>query len=74
MLRYYIIRIFSRIYKFFYFFKNYKKLHYNLVKPAVYKQKVRKVLDLSKGKLSKKLKIIETTNQQTASKSINLVR
>jgi len=44
------------------------------MKTVIYRKKVYKVLDINKGKLSRKLEIIDLTNQKQTSKSINFVR
>jgi|GEM_PF-3143092 len=74
MLRLYLIRLFSKLKKFIFIFKNYKRLHHNFMKTVIYRKKVYKVLDINKGKLSRKLEIIDLTNQKQTSKSINFVR
>ncbi len=74
MFRLYIRLIFTRIKKFLYLFKNYKKLHHNFIKPAIYRKKILKVLESNKTNLAQKLEIIEITNQGPTLKSINFVR
>ena len=74
MLRLYLRLFFNKLEKFIHLLKNYKNLHYNFIKPALYRKKMHKVLENNKDKLTRKLEIIELDNQHKTSKSINFVR
>ncbi len=74
MLRFYLRLSFSRVEKFINSLKNYREFHHNFIKSAIYKKKIRKVLEINRDKLSEKLDIIDTTNQSPTSKAINFVR
>ena len=74
MQRLYLRLIFSRLEKTLYFFKDFKTLVYNLIKPAVYKKKMIKVLELNRKKLLKKQDIINSKNGHKNAKFMNVTR
>ena len=72
MLRLYLRLIFNGV--FLNFFTNCKKLCFSFIKPALYRKKIKKVIEINKLKLSKKQDIINLINKPQHTKSINFVR
>jgi len=73
MLRLYLRAIFNKLQKTLFFLKDYKKLHHRLVKSAIYKRKIKKVLKINQNRLFKKIKIINQANDDKTSKSMNCI-
>lgn len=74
MQRIYLRLVFSKIQKVPYFVQNFKKLMYNLIKPALYKKKMKKLLEINKLKLSKKQNIVNSKNALNCAKTMNFTR
>ena len=74
MQRLYLRLIFSRLAKTLYFFKDFKNMVYNLIKPALYKKKMIKVLEINRKKLLKKQDIINSKNGNKKAKFMNVTR
>lgn len=74
MIRIYFRLVFNRVKKIIIFIKNFRKIHHNFIKPAIYKEKIKKALNINQKKLDKKLEIIDLTNKEKNSNLINFVR
>jgi len=74
MSRFYLRLFFKYFDKILSLIKKSGKIHYELLKTAVYRDKVKKVLKKNKNRLSRNLEIIDIANQYQAAKIINKIR
>ena len=74
MKRLYLRLVFKRVEEGFYLVNSLKTMLFNLVKPAVYQKKMRKVLELNRTKLTKKQDAFNSKIQKKTAISMNFIR
>lgn len=74
MQRLYLRLVFSRLQKSFYLITHLRKFIYNLIKPASYRKKMKKVLEINRLKLTKKQDIFNSKIAVNYAKTMNFIR
>jgi len=64
----------TKLHQTIYFFEQFRKNLYNLIKPAVYRHRLKKIIEINRKKLQKKQDIFNSKIEQKNAKTMNFIR